>query len=433
MAKTKNTVRLLKGKIPSLNERMAWFRQAKFGMFIHWGLYSILGRHEWVMNRERIPLKEYEALAKKFTAEKFDPKAWARLAREAGQKYVALTTKHHEGFCLFDSKLTKFTSVNSPARRDIVAEFVEAVRAEGLHVGLYYSLMDWHHPDGANCLHDLKARKRFVDYTHGLVSEIMTNYGKIDYLFYDVPWPLKPNGWDSTKLNYMVRSLQPDILINNRSGWGVEGSLMPEDFDTPENSTKASASYRDWESCDTLNGSWGWNKADKEWKSVPTLLGKLVSCAGNGGNLILNVGPRGDGSIEEEAISSLRGMGDWLKRNNNGESIYGTERVNTEWMNFNPHGTSATAKGNTMYWHITRWYGKELWLGGLQMKVRNARIVSTGEKVKFKQTFKPTERLHLYDLPVNPPDKDMTVIALECASKPSQRLGAGHVWIDGVQ
>ncbi|MEI6082694.1 MAG: alpha-L-fucosidase [Verrucomicrobiota bacterium] len=418
--------------IPSLDERMRWWREAKFGMIIHWGLYSLLGRHEWVMNRERIPLAEYEALANRFTAEKFDPRAWARLAREAGQKYVVLTTKHHEGFCLFDSQLTDYTAPHSPARRDVVAEFVEAVRAEGLRVGLYYSLMDWHHPDGARCFHDAAARTRFIAYIHGQVRELMTRYGRIDILWYDVPWPLKPNGWDSTGLNHMVRSLQPEILINNRSGMDSRGSMILEDFDTPENSVHASPPYRDWESCDTINRSWGWNKADQDWKSVPKLLGNLVACAGCGGNLLLNIGPRGDGSVEEEAVSRLREMGAWLRRNNNGESIFGAERAECEWMNFAPGGTAATAKGNTMYWHVSQWYGTELWIGGIQTKVKQARIVSTGAEIKFQQTFEPTTRLHLYDLPATPPDPWMTVIALECDAAPRQRLGAGCVWVDGI-
>jgi alpha-L-fucosidase len=419
-------------KIPSLNERMQWWRQAKFGMVIHWGLYSLLGRHEWVMNRERIPLAEYEALAGQFKADKCDPRAWARLAREAGQKYMVLTTKHHEGFCLFNSRLTDYTAMHAPARRDIVAEYAQAARAEGLRVGLYYSLMDWHHPDGAACFHDAAARERFVGYIHGQVRELMTNYGQVDILWYDVPWPLKANGWDSTGLNHMVRSLQPHILINNRSGWDVSGSTMPEDFDTPENSVKASAPYRDWESCDTINHSWGWNRADGDWKSVGQLLGNLVACAGRGGNLLLNIGPRGDGSVEDEAVSRLREIGAWLRRNNDGESIYGAQRVESEWMNFMPSGTAATARGNTMYWHVSRWYGSELWIGGMTTKVVRARIVSTGQEVKFRQTFEPTQRLHLYDLPATPPDPHMTVIALECDGTPRHRLGAGCVWVEGV-
>ena len=419
-------------EIPHIHERLRWWQEARFGMFVHWGLYSLLGRHEWVMNRERIPVAEYETLARRFRAEKYDPRAWARLAREAGQKYVVLTTKHHEGFCLFDSRLTDYKATNSPAGRDLVAEFAEAVRAEGLRVGFYYSLMDWHHPDGARCFHDEAARLRFVEYIHGQVRELMTNYGRIDILWYDVPWPLKPNGWESARMNHMARSLQPHILINNRSGWGPGGTLMPEDFDTPENSVKASPPYRAWESCDTLNRSWGYNLADEDWKTVPQLLGSLVSCAGMGGNLILNIGPRGDGSVQDEAVERLREIGRWIERNGRGESIYGTERAAAEWMNFAPGTSSATVKGNTMYWHVSRWYGRDLWIGGLETKVLRARILSTGQEVKFEQTMEPTRRLHLSGLPERPPDPHMTVIALECDGRPVHRLGAGCVWMPEV-
>lgn len=419
----------MSGAIPSLKDRMAWWRQAKFGMFIHYGLYSILGRHEWVMNRERIPVAEYETLAGQFKAEKCDPRVWARLAREAGQRYMVLTTKHHEGFCLFDTKLTDYKSTNSPAKRDIVADYVEAARAEGLRVGFYYSMMDWHHPDGARSFSDEAARLRFVEYIHGQVRELVTNYGKLDVLWYDVPWPLKADGWESTQLNYMVRSLQPEIVINNRS-------LLPEDFDTPEQTLKASASYRDWELCDTINYSWGWNRADQEWKPVRQLVARLVSCASFGGNYILNIGPRGDGSVEEEAASRLREIGKWLRRNGDGESVFGTERAQCEWMNFAAGAAAGnragTVKGNTMYWHVAAWYGPDLWIGGMRTKVKRARIVSTGEEVAFEQTFEPTERLHLKGLPEKMPDEHMTVIALECDAKPVHRLGAGCVWVEGV-
>jgi alpha-L-fucosidase len=437
-AKRVDTVSFSKGatmgdEIPSLNDRMRWWREARFGMFIHYGLYSILGRHEWVMNRERIPVAEYETLVGRFTADKCDPRQWARLAREAGQKYMVLTTKHHEGFCLFDTKLTDYKSTNSPARRDLVAEFAQAARAEGLRVGFYYSLMDWHHPDGARSFGDEVARKRFVQYIHGQVRELMTAYGRVDVLWYDVPWPLKPNGWDSTQLNHMVRRLQPHILINNRSGWDSRGTMMPEDFDTPENVVRASPPYRDWESCDTLNGSWGYNRADQEWKPARHLVANLVSCASMGGNLLLNIGPRGDGSVQEEAASRLREIGRWLQRNGQGESIYGTERAESEWMNFGSvGGKQATVKGRTMYWHVFRWFGSDLWIGGMLARVRRARILGNGREVAFEQTFEPTERLHLRGLPESPPDELCTVIALECDERPRHRLGAGCVWLDGV-
>ena len=206
---------------------MQWWHEARFGMFIHWGLYSVLGRHEWVMENEGIPVSDYELLAKRFQPKPYAARVWAKLAKEAGQRYLVMTTKHHEGFCNFDTKLTNYCAPKQAAGRDLVREYVEAARAEGLRVGFYYSLMDWHHPDGARCVKEEDARRRFVEYTHGLIRELLTNYGKIDVLWYDVPWPLDAAGWESERMNQMVFQLQPDILVNNRN-------RLPGDFSIPE-------------------------------------------------------------------------------------------------------------------------------------------------------------------------------------------------------
>src|SRR5215469_6262258 len=230
--------------------RMKWWHEARFGMFIHFGLYSVLGRHEWAMEMEGIPVAEYEQLAKRFNPKPNAARAWARLAKQAGQKYMVMTTKHHEGFCHFDSKLTDYCAPKQAAGRDLVKEYVEAARAEGMRVGFYYSLMDWHHPDGARCATDEAARRRFVDYIHGQIHEILTNYGKIDVLWYDVAWPPEAAGWESDKMNAMVFQLQPDIIVNNRNG-------LDGDFATPEQRIQASTD-RAWESCMTMNDSWGY-------------------------------------------------------------------------------------------------------------------------------------------------------------------------------
>src|ERR1700720_3093512 len=203
---------------PDHDRRIQWWQEAKFGMFIHWGLYSLIGRHEWAMEMEGIPIPQYELLAKHFNPKPNAAREWALLAKRAGQKYMVMTTKHHEGFCNFDTKLTDYCAPKQAAGRDLVREFVEAARGEGLRVGFYYSLMDWNHPDGALCATDESARRRFVDYIHGQVRELCSNYGRLDVLWYDVNWPLKPSEWEAVKLNQMVRKLQPDILINNRTG-----------------------------------------------------------------------------------------------------------------------------------------------------------------------------------------------------------------------
>ena len=236
--------------------RLKWWHDARFGMFIHWGLYSQLGRHEWAMEVEGIPVEEYQKLAASFHPKPNAARDWARLAKQAGQKYMVMTTKHHEGFCNFDSKLTDYCAPKQGPGRDLVKEYVEAARGEGLRVGFYYSLMDWHHPDGARCATDEQARRRFVDYIHGQIRELLTNYGKIDVLWYDVNWPLNAVGWESAKMNDMVYQLQPQILVNNRNG-------LPGDFTTPEQTIRASTDVA-WESCMTMNGSWGYHKADTD-------------------------------------------------------------------------------------------------------------------------------------------------------------------------
>lgn len=397
--------------------RMRWWHEARFGMFIHWGLYSVLGRHEWVMNRERIPVGEYEKLAEQFRPKPWPAKAWAKLAKEAGQKYMVMTTKHHEGFCLFHSELTDYCAPKRAAGRDLVAEYVQAARSEGLRVGFYYSLMDWHHPDGARCAQDEGARRRFVDYIHGQVRELCSNYGKVDILWYDVAWPLTAEGWESAKMNAMVRSLQPEIIINDRS-------KLPEDFGTPEQHVTPEASGRAWEACMTINNSWGYSAGDREWKPLWLLLTYLQQAASGGGNFLLNIGPRGDGSVPAPSVKLLQQMGAWLRRN--GESIYGeVQRPALEGM-MNVGG-SWTVKGNTAYLHVHAWPGACATLGGFRSKVLSARILGSRKKVKVRQEG---ERVFLTGLPPKAPEQPITVLALECDEVPRQALGAGCVMLD---
>src|SRR5437016_4182474 len=293
--------------------RMAWWHQARFGMFIHWGLYSVLGRHEWVMENEGIPVSEYEALAKQFKPKPNAARDWARLAKATGMKYMVMTTKHHEGFCHFTTSTTDYCSPKQGPGRDLVKEYVDAARAEGMRVGFYYSLMDWHHPDGARCEHDEAARARFVPYIHQHVRELLTQYGKIDVLWYDVPWPLDAKGWESERMNKMVFELQPDIIVNNRNH-------LPGDFSTPEQRIVAETNGRAWESCMTLNDSWGYQRADDNWKSSRTIIRNLITCARDGGNYLLNIGPRADGSVPEESVRILQEVGQWMSKN--GDTIY---------------------------------------------------------------------------------------------------------------
>jgi len=398
--------------------RMRWWHEARFGMFVHWGLYSQLGRHEWVMNRERIPVKEYEKLADTWKPNPRPMRDWARLAKKAGMKYMVMTTKHHEGFCLWDTEQTDYCAPKHGPGRDLVREYVEACREFGLKIGFYYSLMDWHHPDGARCAKDEKARRRFVDFTHGCVRELMSNYGKIDILWYDVSWPLpSPEAWESRKMTRMARRLQPHIIVNNRA-------QLPEDFGTPEERVDPAKEGRAWEACMTFNGSWGYQPTPPEdWRPVREVIGLLRRVTAGGGNLILNIGPKADGSVPEEAVERLTAVGKWVAEN--GEALYGAVdrcELRTDWM-----ATGAwTGKGRTAYYWCTRWPGKELAIGGLRTKVKKASFLATGKPIEFEQT---RDRLVLKGLPRSSPDKlaSVTVIKLECASKLRQVLGCGCV------
>jgi len=392
--------------IADRQRRMQWWHAARFGMFIHWGLYSAYGHHEWAMAEEGIPVAEYEQLAKQFKPQPNAARAWAKLAKQAGQKYMVMTTKHHEGFCNFDTKLTNYCASKQGPGRDLVAEYVEAARAEGLRVGFYYSLMDWHHPDGARCATDDAARQRFVEYTHGLVRELMTNYGKIDVLWYDVDWPLHKEGWESEKMNEMVFKLQPDIIVNNRNG--LEG-----DFSTPEQEIRAAGTGRAWETCMTMNDSWGYQRADDNWKSSKTLIRNLVECAQGGGNYLLNIGPKGDGSIPSESVQRLTEVGKWMDKH--GPTIYETQRsqVTDSVM------AGFTRKGNTLYVQVYDWPGSTVAVGGIKTKVNSAKLFTTGQKLEMKQE---TFRVQFTGLPEKAPEEPITSIAVECESEPVQDI-----------
>ena len=394
------------GAAPSADQRrrMKWWHDAKFGMFIHFGLYAAHGRHEWAMETEAIPVAEYQNFTAGFNPAPGSARKWAQLAKAAGMKYMVLTSKHHEGFCNWDTKLTNYNSVNYGPKRDVLREFVEAGRAEGLRVGFYYSLMDWHHPDGARCQDDPAARRRFVDYTHGLIRELMTNYGKIDILWYDVSWPLDAEGWESEKMNQMVFGLQPDIIVNNRN-------RLPGDFSTPEQVIRAEAGGRAWESCMTLNDSWGYQRADDNWKTPRTVIRNLITCARDGGNYLLNIGPQPDGGIPPESLRILTEVGQWMKTG--GETIYGADPCRVSRSNY----ANFTAKGNRLYMHVHFWPGSDVSISGLRQKVTSATILKTGQRVSVSQDG---FRTHITGLPERAPDSPVTTLVLECDGVPVQ-------------
>ena len=398
--------------LPGHERRIRWWREAKFGMFVHWGVYSLLARDAWAMGDEDIPVSEYERHARQFQPQPNAARAWARLARESGMKYMVLTTKHHEGFCLFDSKLTDYCAPRQGPGRDLVQEYVDAARAEGLRVGFYYSLMDWHHPDWLHAKDEAAARQRFVDYTHGQIRELLTNYGKIDILWYDMAVPLDAEGWQSEKMNRMVLELQPDIIVNNRN-------RLAGDFSTPEETTQAAKG--DWESCMTMNDSWGYCAGDQTWKPPQRIVRDLVECARDGGNYLLNIGPKADGSVPEPSVHLLNAVGRWLQKN--GRAIYGTQKCRF------PHGNieAYTRKENTLYTHVHFWPGSTVTVGGVTTKVKSARLLATGREVAFTHKGR---QLIFSGLPAAPPDELVTVIAAECESEPLQDALSSRADVD---
>lgn len=356
-------------------ERTAWFKEARFGMFIHFGLYAIPARGEWVRSVEEIPKDDYMKYFYEFNPTDYDPRAWARMAKEAGMKYVVMTAKHHDGFCLFDSQYTDFKSTNTKIGRDLVREYVDAVRAEGLKVGLYYSLLDWYHDDyphygdmhhpmrnHAEESNERRDFNRYLDYMHAQIRELCTNYGKLDLLWFDFSYDeLRGDAWRGTELVDMVRTLQPGVLIDNRlevSGVGF-GSLLtgkpvpfhgdfvtPEQIIPPEGILDVNGKDVLWEACVTMNGNWGYHAADRYWKPAPMLIKKLVECVSKGGNMILNVGPDARGNFPPQSVACLAQIGRWMQENK--ESIYGCGKAGIP----KPDMGRITRNGRKLYYHI---------------------------------------------------------------------------------
>ena len=422
-------------------KRMEWYTQARFGMFLHWGLYSIPARGEWIRSFEKLTDEEYGKYFEEFNPVDYDPKKWAKLAKKAGMKYMVLTAKHHDGFCLFDSGYTDFKATNTKCGRDLIKEYVEAVRAEGLKVGLYYSLLDWHHEDyphfsdGAHPMYQNPAYpdegrvwERYVEYLHNQVRELCTNYGKIDILWFDYSFgEYSGEKWGATRLVNMVRQLQPGVIIDNRlevSGSGLgslaSGNPLPYhgDFVSPEQIIPQEG-IRDingnpliWEACFTMNDSWGYNLKDKYFKPAPMLIRKLVECVSKGGNMLLNVGPDARGNFPEESVSRLKEIGKWMEKN--GESIYGCGMSDMPRPDFG----RITQKGNKLYYHIFDNTIGPVPLIGIEKKdVKKIRLISAGAEVPIADNWvsKNYPEITFADLGKNPilPDPVDTVLEVE--------------------
>ncbi len=417
-------------------ERIKWFQDARFGMFIHFGPYAEAGRGEWVRSDERLGNEAYQEYVERFTPDAFDADKIAALAAEAGMKYAVMTAKHHDGFCMFDSELTDYRSVRYTGR-DYVREFLDACRRKGLRAGLYYSLLDWHHPEYPAygdpyhpCRDDPSYAgrtydfDRYLDYMHGQIRELCTKYGRIDILWTDFSYPGKrADAWRGEELVRMVRSLQPHIILNNRleaSGEGF-GSLLEEkpditsgDFVSPEQIIPPGGIRNKngepvcWEACVTMNGHWGYCRGDEWFKPADMLVRKLVECVSKGGNLLLNIGPDEKGNVPEEEERILREIGKWMRVN--GESVYGCGIAPVG----KPEYGRVTAREGCLYYHVT-----EAQIGGIPLPgIRREEIASVsllcGRPVTISDSWITANYPHLVyaDLGEDPvlPDAADTVI-----------------------
>ena len=407
------------------DERMSWFREARFGIFIHYGLYSALGTGEWSQANENYTVAEYERLAAEFAPKEGCVREWCELAKKAGAKYAVLTTRHHEGFSLWDSKVNPYNSMNA-CGRDLVREFCEACREFGLKIGLYTSLMDWHRTDGWRCAYDRASRESFLDYIESLNTELLTNYGKIDILWYDVSCPLHgAEDWDSINRNARLRALQPHIIINNRSG-------LPEDFDTPEQGIHASA--RDWEACMTLTRL-GWGYVDEE-QSLPFMISSkqivrdLHLCTCGGGNLLLNIAPAPDGSVTPSTRERMEAVGAWLAVN--GDAAYGKKfRTGPVYSANTLTAVSADEDCKTFYlWNWVWPKNGELRFGGYMDAPARVSYLATGEEIDFTHDG---HRIILHGLPTEVPDKilGVTVLKMEFDAPPRHVFRSYYPQITG--
>jgi len=391
-----------------------WFTRDRFGMFIHWGLYAMPARHEWVLSREKIRQEKYDLYFKRFNPDLYEPRDWAKRAKAAGMKYVVLTAKHHEGFCLWDTAFTDYKATNTPAGRDLVGEYVDAFRAEGLRVGFYYSLIDWHHPEfPIDFLHprrdDADAReqnetrdiRKYARYMRNQVTELLSNYGRIDIIWFDFsytdqgnqpvlkdkPW-LRGKGkddWEADKLIETARKLQPGIIINNRT-------QINQDIWTPEQyqplewlRDEKTGELVTWEACQTFSGSWGYYRDESTWKSPEMLIRMLVNTVALGGNLLMNVGPTARGYLDNRAVNALRVFEDWMKFN--ARSIYGCTMAEPEFLKALPQDCrmTQTQDGKRLYLHLLAYPYAHVQLMGLAGKVEYIQFLHDASELRFTE------------------------------------------------
>jgi alpha-L-fucosidase len=401
----------------SHERRMKWWRDARFGMFIHWGVYSVpagvwngtnvtRSGAEWIMNRGRIPMADYQKLPARFNPEKFNAAEWVRIAKNAGMKYIVITAKHHDGFAMFHSQASAFNIYDAtPFKRDPLKELADACAKAGLKLGFYYSqAQDWNHPGGAasgghwDPAQDGDMDKFIETVDIPQVKELLSNYGKVAVIWWDTPTGMTPER--AEKLLPLLK-MQPDVISNNR----LDSKKLTGDFGTPENKIPTNALASDWETCMTMNRTWGFRSYDQEWKSTETLVRNLVDIASKGGNFLLNVGPTSEGLIPEPSVERLKEMGDWLKVN--GAAIYGTSQSP---LKSQPPWGRVTQKQNTLYLHVFDWPADgKISVAGLKGKITSATLLATGEKLKTSADAAGVT----VSVPATAPDKISSTIVLK--------------------
>ncbi|XID93129.1 alpha-L-fucosidase [Paenibacillaceae bacterium WGS1546] len=428
--------------VPAAHDpRSEWFTEARFGLYIHWGLYALGARHEWMRSREFLSNEDYEKYFRRFDPDLYDPVRWAKLAADAGMKYMVVTTKHHEGFCLWDSKLTDYKATNTPCGKDLLRPMLEAFRSEGIRTGLYYSLLDWHHPDyTVDVKHPMRYDKEYVamdaqrnwqsyvDYMHGQTRELLTEYGDIDVLFLDFSIPSEEgfpgkgkDEWQSERFVDMVRSLQPNILINDRLG--VPGDITTPEQYQPREWIKIDGRPVLWEACHTFSGSWGYYRDEESWKSTEQILRMLIDTVSKGGNFLLNVGPNARGELDERAVERLEEIGVWMRKH--ARSIHGCTAAPAHLpacpedcrFTYNP-------KTNRLYLHLFAWPFKQLHLADFSGLVEYAQLLDDASEIRMVEGEKkltmeagafdegrPANMLTL-QLPVKKPKAAIPVIEL---------------------